>query len=76
MTKGPKTVKVALPSGGPLNLSADVGRLFMMQIEMYSRGGVDSESLGQKINELLNELPDRQLSLANAIASSLVRITK
>ena len=76
MPKTPKTVKVALPSGGPLNLSADVGRLFMMQIEMYSRGGVDSEPLSRKIDGLLAELPTKQLGLANAIAESLVKITK
>lgn len=62
-----------IPTGGPREIPAEVGLLFLQQIEMWTmRTGTEIDRIADKGDELFAKLTPAQRQTAQAIAQALV----
>ncbi|MDY0872818.1 hypothetical protein [Dongia rigui] len=69
-----KRSEIAIPSGGSRELSPDIGRLFLQQIELWTLRGDDIIRKGREVDSTFKNMPAKQRRLAHAIALSLVNL--
>lgn len=71
-----KRSEITIPSGGPRNVSPDIGRIFLQQIEMWTcTKGAEIKKIGTQQEDLLEQLAPEQRRIAHAIARALANLT-
>jgi len=67
---------VAIPYGGPRNITPDVGRVMMLQIEMFTvRTATEINRLGDERDRLLAAMGPEQRSVCHAIALAIANFS-